>query len=292
MRIAYLILCHQNPQLLEKIVNRVTVGTDNIAVVHVDAKVEIEPFREPFADSERVFFIEDRYKVYWGGYNVARATLSCMEAALQHDCDRVVVYEGMTWPLHSNEQIDEYFTKHPETEFIRAINATKSNDRKHYMKCHGWYLSNVDVRSWNNAKSLFHHMLSIPRKLGIKYRRGYYVDPVSHRRMDVYWGWAFVSLTRKCAEYIIKTDKENASMRRYFSHVYIPGETYIASIVFNSKFRKKTMDGRALEDGADARGITYFEYSDEIRVFHDLEELKNVDKSQFLYVRKVACPLD
>ncbi len=293
MRIAYLMLNHQNPGLLEKIIRRVTDETDNIAVVHIDLKAgDLTPFSEPFKDSDRVFFIKDRYPVYWGGYNVARATIACMEKALEHGADRIVVYEGMTWPLHSNEYIDDYFSAHPETEFIRAINATESSEKMHYMKCYGWYLPNVDVKSWTNPASLLHHFLSIPRKLGIKYRRGYYKDPSTGKRMDVYWGWAFVSLTRACAEYIVKTDRESEEMRRYFSHVYIPGETYIASIVFNSPFREKTMDGGPLPDGTDVRGITYFEYGGEVRVFNSREELNEVDREQYLYVRKVSGSLD
>ena len=41
MRIGYLILCHQNPELLAQIVKRVTDGTDNIAVIHVEKKYTI-----------------------------------------------------------------------------------------------------------------------------------------------------------------------------------------------------------------------------------------------------------
>ncbi len=293
MKIGYLILCHQNPELLTKIVKRVTEGTDNIAVIHVDAKAgDIDRFREPLKDYAQAVFLEKRYPVYWGGMNVSLATLSCMKRALEEGCERVVVFEGMTWPLYSNEYIDKFFTEHKDTEFIRAINATRSRDKGQYMRSFGWYFANVDVKAWNNIKSLGHHFLSIPRKLGIKYRpRGYYFDKKTGKKAEVYWGWAFVSLSRECASYVVKVSEEDKKMRNYFSHVFIPGETYIASIVFNSKFKDRTMDGHELPDGSDVRGITYFEYGKEVRVFNSRKELEGID-GRFLYVRKVGGALD
>lgn len=289
MRIGYLFLCHQDPEMMAKIVRKVTENTDNIAVIHVDAKVnDFESFRKSLEGYSRAVFSTKRFPVFWGGMNVAHATLTCMEIALKEGCDRVVVFEGMTWPLHSNEYINDFFESHPDTEFIRAINATRSKDKMHYMRSHGWYPANVKVKSWDNPKSLLWHVLSVPRKLGIKYRRGYYVDRKTRKRYDCYWGWAFVSLTRKCAEYVVRTYRENEEMMNYFSHVFIPGECYIASMVFNSHFAENTMDGHALPDGSDVRGITYFEYGKEVRVFTSEEEMKSINREKYLYVRKVS----
>ena len=293
MKIGYLILNHQNPELLAKVVNRVTVGTDNIAVIHIDKKAgELTKFKSALKDNKSAFFLEKRFPVYWGGMNVALATLKCMEKALKLGAERVVVFEGMTWPMYSNQYIDEFFSRHPETEFIRAINATHSKNPDLYMRSFGYSLANVDVKAWNNPKSLLHHFLQIPRKLGIKYRpNGYFKDKRTGKKYEVYWGWAFVSLTRACAEYLVKLSKENRELRHYFSHVFIPGETYIASMVFNSDFKYKTMDSGALPDYSDVKGITYFEYGSEVRVFNSKKELEGIDE-KYLYVRKIGCPLD
>ena len=45
MRIIYIMLCHETPDLVAQISNRLTLGTDNYIVIHVDKKTDIEPFK-------------------------------------------------------------------------------------------------------------------------------------------------------------------------------------------------------------------------------------------------------
>ncbi|WP_179209253.1 hypothetical protein [Haematobacter genomosp. 1] len=63
MKIAALVQAHHRPDLLEKLLDRLS-GELWVRYVHVDRKSDIAPFRLFF---ERATFVEDRVKVYWGG---------------------------------------------------------------------------------------------------------------------------------------------------------------------------------------------------------------------------------
>lgn len=288
MKLAYIIICHNNPSKIAAIVNRLTLGTENIAVLHVDSRSDVEEFKAALSGNDRAFFVEQRVPALWGSWNGTVAIMNGLRKALGYEWDRCVIYQSDTWPLKTNEEINDYFESRPDVEFIRSINSTKSERVNHYMKSWGYHIANVDVRSWNNLKSMVHHFLSGINKLGIRYRRGYYVDDHG-KRSDVFWGWIHVALTRKCVEYIIRKYDEDTGFNRYMMHVFPSDETYIPTVVFNSPFADKTMMHGAEPDGADVKSLTYFEYPPGgLRVFNQAGELKDMDLSEYLYVRKVS----
>ena len=45
MKIAYLILCHMDPEHIARLVRKITENTQNVAYVHVDGKVDVTHFR-------------------------------------------------------------------------------------------------------------------------------------------------------------------------------------------------------------------------------------------------------
>lgn len=67
MRIIYIMLCHETPDLVAQISNRLTLGTDNYIVIHVDKKTDIEPFKLLLLNNSHVVFMNERFEIYWGG---------------------------------------------------------------------------------------------------------------------------------------------------------------------------------------------------------------------------------
>ena len=288
MKLAYIIICHNNPSKIAAIVNRLTLGTENIAVLHVDSRADITEFKTALAGNDRAFFVDHRVPALWGSWNGNVAIINGLKTAIGFDCDRFIIYQADTWPLKTNEEINAFFESRPDVEYIRAVNATRAQRAGQYMKAWGYHVTNVDVRAWDNPGSIVHHFFSAINKLGIKYRRGYYVDDHG-KRSDVFWGWIHVALTRKCVEYIIGKYEGDKGFNRYMMHVFPCDETYIPTVVFNSPFAPKTIMHGSEPDGTDVKYLTYFEYPPgSIRVFEHPEELKGKDVSECLFVRKVS----
>lgn len=67
MKIAYLILCHTDPQHIRRLVKKITEGTAHEAFVHVDAKCDITEFQACLENIPGVHLLRERTKVFWGG---------------------------------------------------------------------------------------------------------------------------------------------------------------------------------------------------------------------------------
>ncbi len=294
MKIGYIILCHKNPELVSREIKCVTEGTNNIAIVHVDAKANIDLFAHEFCNNAQVIFVEKRVDVYWGGFSSIEATMNALEAAIRSGggCGRYVLLQGCDFPIHSNAYIDAFFEKYKDIEFIRAYNATRSHRRFNYMKCYGYHLYDGVDRSRVSLKSILARALTGFNKLGIKYRRGYYLDEAENKKYEVYWGWAHFAITSNCAKYLIEVYQNNIDLNRYFKHIFPADETYLQTIIYNSDFASKTADGGAVDEkthlsNESMLNLTYFEYPDSVKVFEKISELEGIDRSKYLYIRKI-----
>ena len=66
MKIAYIVLCHQDPMLLARLATALKYDGDKL-FVHVDAKVGSQEFKRVCAGKNNVCFVEDPIQNYWGG---------------------------------------------------------------------------------------------------------------------------------------------------------------------------------------------------------------------------------
>ena len=73
MKIAYLILCHTDPNHIKRLTNKITKDSGNEAFVHVDGKSDIAPFEHALKDNAHVHMIKQRFNVYWGGVRIHRS---------------------------------------------------------------------------------------------------------------------------------------------------------------------------------------------------------------------------
>ena len=293
MKIGYIVLCHKDPELVASIVNKVTFGTENIAVVHVDGKYDDSAFKEALKDNHQVFYVNKRIKNYWGGFSSIEATMAALEMALQRKCERYVLLQGADYPLHSNEYINVFFEEHKEVEYLKAYNVTSSTKKINYMKSWGYHIYDGVDRSKKSLLTFVARGFEAINKLGIKYRKGYYYDKKQQKRYDIYWGWAHFALTRQCVEYILSEYKNNEGLNKYFRHTFPADETYLQTVVYNSSFAERTADGGAVDEMTYSTNeamlnLTYFEYPGLVRVFDSADEVKEKKKEDYLYIRKIT----
>ena len=126
MKIAYLILAHNNPKHFHRLVNALS-SPYCACFVHIDKKTNIEDFIN--ITRENVFFLKNRVKVYRGHYSHVEAELMMIHQALNHpdDFDRFILLSGTDYPLHSSQYIEHFFEESPSYEFM---NITKMPNPK------------------------------------------------------------------------------------------------------------------------------------------------------------------
>jgi core-2/I-Branching enzyme len=120
--LAYVVLAHKLPRQLARLLERLD-HPDDVALVHVDAKKPIEPFRrelEPLLRSGRVRFTRERVRCHWGGPGHLRATLAAAEELLDsgHGFSHMVLLTGQDYPIRPLEEIREFFAEHEGESFL------------------------------------------------------------------------------------------------------------------------------------------------------------------------------
>lgn len=288
MKIAYLVLCHTDPDHVARLAKKLTVGTKNAVFLHVDKKADVAPFQTLLRGIERVYFVEDRVKVYWGGFSSVQATINGFRQAVQKGgFDRYVLLQGLEYPIKSNKEIEKFFEDHKTTEYIRAQNISKSDRMEDQRKTRLFW--NMDKRKnpfwWgiNNLNFVFLKWKVLP-----KTRRN--TVKLNGKRRDIYQGCAQIALTDEAVKYIIKTYDENKAFNRYFSHVFASDESYFHTVIYNSGYVSHTPDMGALQNKelVELENLTYFEYGKSVALFTEREIYDRLKGTDFLFVRKVS----
>ncbi len=283
--IAYLYLCHNNYNLLKRVSNALLYGKDKI-FVHVDKKVDIEPFINATKDCKNIYFIKNRINNYWGGFNSITATMELIRTALKYgNFSRFVLLQGQDYPLVSASEMHFYFDKNKDVEFCKAKDITVSKNKGDYMKWAGfWYM---DSNKNNIFIKFIRFLLGRINALGVKYRSGIFSN--NNDKWHIYKGWAQFSLTRDCVEHILYVYDNNERFNRYMKHRFPPDEIYIHTIVYNSKFKNNISKNDIIRrDGSKTLlNLTYFEYPKTVTIFTKVEDYQWLKNTGCLFVRKV-----
>ena len=84
-KIAFILLCHKNPQAIIEQAQQLTAVGDYIAI-HFDANAKPEDYKtiqQTLATNENVTFAKKRIKCSWGEWSLVQATLNAIEAACE-----------------------------------------------------------------------------------------------------------------------------------------------------------------------------------------------------------------
>ncbi|MDR1002743.1 MAG: beta-1,6-N-acetylglucosaminyltransferase [Oscillospiraceae bacterium] len=286
MKIAYIILAHTDPAHIARLSKKLTVGTQHEVFLHIDKKADLSPFEQLLKGAERVHFVSPRTKVNWGGFSSVEATVKSFRFADEMaDFDRFVLLQGLDYPIRSNTQITDFFERHKETEFIRAVNETHLNGRNKYKYCLYW---NKDGKSLlSKAGTLFNQLL-IKLKLVLPFK------PLSVASngadYDVYSGWAHFAITRSAVRYILDFYDSNPQFNRYFKSSFASDEAYFHTVLYNSPFALSTPEGGPLEQPqpSELLNVLYFEYPYYVKLFTKASEYPTLKNSGYLFFRKAS----
>ena len=238
-KIAYLILAHTDPIHLKRLIDTLNFKSD--FYIHLDEKSDIDLFlKEGLFEGDNIRFINDRYSIRWAGFNMVLATKALIKNALQtkENYSHLVLISGLDYPLKSKIETYEFFVKNKEVEFIRAFNITKSNCKHCKDKVERYWLN--DFKYFKNNK-----FNKIVRKLVFylsKFKKKYSYIKVKNRKLDVCFGSQWWAITPNCARYVMEYTSNNKEIDEYFKYSFASDELYFHTIIFNSKFKTKSIN--------------------------------------------------
>lgn len=224
MKIAYLLLVHTNPKLIERTIRALDCG--NCAFfIHVDKKSDISRFSHLKGSS--VFFTEQRIPVYWGQYSQVDAILLMLRQALKgpETYDYCVLVSGSDYPLRSAQYISSFLERNHGSEFISCVKMP--NDGKP--------LSRINTVVVPSSRPILRFVVRVLAKLGLAkrdYRR-------SLGNLEPYAGSTWWGLTRQACHYITRFVDRNPRVVAYFRYTFASDESLFHTILGNSDYQAR-----------------------------------------------------
>ena len=225
-KIAYLILAHENPKHLGRLIER--LSSPSVAFfIHVDRKSSADAFTH--IRGENVHFLRRRVTVHWGDFSIVEATVLLLRASLAHEprLERFVLLSGADYPLRSTDYIDEFFNGHRDAEFMSLVPMPSEEQHKPLSR-----LTRSKPRPGaHNVNILIRKALvrcgAIPRERDYRARL---------QDMVPYGGSTWWALTRRACEYIMEFVEQRPEVVRFYRHTHCPDEMLFHTVLGNSEF--------------------------------------------------------
>jgi hypothetical protein len=246
VKIAYLILAHNNPAHLRRLIRALREPWTEF-YVHIDRKAPDTLF-EAIRDEPQTEAIAARVDSCWGGYSLVQATLNLMAAALRarEPADRYVLISGADYPIRSNAEIRRFF-EGSDAEYIGLMSMPTPDGRKP--------LARLETFHFEKARGGFKPqrvLLTQTNKLLVRFYKRDYRKALGD--LQPYAGSQWWALTRDAAAYILDFVAANPRLIRFYRHALIPDEMFFQTVLGNSPFRDKTR-----------RHLTYADWSEGLK---------------------------
>ena len=271
-KIAYILLCHKDPEAIIQQANRLTATGDFMAI-HFDARAKARDFRTiraALCDNPNVTFAKRRVKCGWGEWSLVRATLNALQAAVDEfpRATHFYMLSGDCMAIKTAEYARAFLDQH-DKDFIESFDFFESDWIKTGMKD-----DRLIYRHYFNErtqKQLFYASYELQKKLNLTR------DVPNDIQVQI--GSQWWCLRRRTVEAVLSMTRKRRDVMRFFSTTWIPDETFFQTLV------------RHLipENEIECRTLTFLMFSDygmPVTFYNDHYDL--LLGQDFLFARKIS----
>ncbi|MBT3141149.1 glycosyl transferase [Phaeobacter gallaeciensis] len=271
-KIAYILLCHKDPDAIIMQAERLTVAGDYMAI-HFDARAKPEHFKkikDALSDNPNVTFARKRIKCGWGTWSLVQASLYAVQAAVENfpRATHFYMLSGDCMAIKTAEYAHKFLDEN-DKDFIESFDYFESD----WIKT-GWKEERLVYRHFFNErtqKKRFYAAYNLQQRLGLK-------RDIPHD-IQVMIGSQWWCLRRRTVEWILDFTRQRRDVMRFFRTTWIPDETFFQTLV------------RHLipEDEIEARTLTFLMFSDygmPVTFHNDHYDL--LLAQDFLFARKIS----
>ncbi len=271
-KIAYILLCHKDPDGIIAQAERLTATGDFLAV-HFDGRAKMADFvriRKALAGNPAVTFAKRRVKCGWGEWSLIAATLLAVEAAVEAFAQATHFYmlSGDCMPIKSSEYVHEFLDL-TEVDYIESFDFFNSDWIKTGIKEER--LIYRHLFNERGQKRLFYASMALQKRLGLTRQ----VPSDIQMQIGSQW-WC---LRRQTIEAILEFCAKRRDVMRFFRTTWIPDETFFQTLVGHlvpeAEIRSRTLTFLMFSD----YGIPVSFYDDQ----YDL-----LTSQDYLFARKIS----
>jgi Family of unknown function (DUF5928)/Core-2/I-Branching enzyme len=223
-QIAFILLCHKDPEGIIAQTLRLAAAGDCVAI-HFDARAssaDYQRIRAALGENPRVTFSRRRIRCGWGEWSLVAATIEATKAALTAfpGATHFYMLSGDCMPIKTAEHIRNRL-EGEDADYIENFDFFESDWIKTGIK-----EERLIYRHWFNErqqKTAFYTLLNIQKKLGLARK----VPEDLRIRIGSQW-WC---LRRRTIEAVLDFAARRADVLRFFSTTWIPDETFFQTIV-------------------------------------------------------------
>ncbi len=271
-RIAYILLCHKDPEAIVKQAQRLTIAGDYISI-HFDGRAPQEAYdriHSALADNPNVTFARKRVKCGWGEWSLVAATLQAVEAAVEEfpRATHFYMLSGDCMAIKTAEYAHRFLDEH-DKDFIESFDFFESDWIKTGIK-----EERLIYRHFFNErkhKQLFYAALDLQRKLGLTRK-----IPAD---IQVQIGSQWWCLRRPTIERILEFIRQRPDVMRFFRTTWIPDETFFQTLV-RHLVPEKEIETRTLTF------LMFTDYGMPVTFYNDHYDL--LLNQDYLFARKIS----
>ena len=229
MRIAHLILTHQGPAQLARLLAALAHPNAD-CYIHVDKKADLVPFAF-LQNRPGVSFTRTRLDVKWGGYSLTNVVLACSREILAHAAryDFINVLSGQDYPLKSAEQIHRFFQRQPGQSFIECAPLGSAWWQANRSRVERYHLTEFPFAGSHAVQKVLNAVLP---------KRRFPLPYVLHG--GNMGGW--YTLSRAAAGYLLAFLDRQSRLRRFARLTWGSDEFLIHTILYNSPLRPRIVN--------------------------------------------------
>ena len=229
MKIAYLVLAHNNPRHLQRLVRALSSGSAGF-FIHVDRKSSMGQFSG--TSGENVHFTRKRIPVHWGEFSQVDAILVLLRAALAHPrgFDYFVLLSATDYPIQPVAYIERFFERHRGEEFINMVR----------MPCEaaGKPISRLTTyQPFPGGSLVARGMRKLLASTGTGPRQRAYEPHL--RNLVPHGGSTWWALSREACEHIRSFVDNEPRVVKFFRHTLFPDESFFQTILGNSPYKAR-----------------------------------------------------
>lgn len=271
-KIAFILLCHKDPEAIIAQAERLTAVGDCIAI-HFDASAPAKAFdqiQNALKDNPNVAFAKKRVKCGWGEWSLVDATLQAVKAAFGAFSDATHFYmlSGDCMAIKS-AAYTHAFLDSDDVDYIESFDFFTSDWIKTGMK-----EDRLIYRHYFNErqnKGLFYGSLNLQRRLGLTRK--------VPEDLEIMIGSQWWCLRRDTIAAVLDLTRARKDIMKFFATTWIPDETFFQTLVRHL----------VPEDEIRNRTLTFLIFSDygmPVTFFNDHYDL--LMAQGYLFARKIS----
>ena len=271
-RIAFILLCHKDPEAIIAQAQRLTAVGDYMAI-HFDGRASnahYQTIRTALRDNPNVTFAKRRIKCGWGEWSLVQATLNAVQSAVDAfpRATHFYMLSGDCMAIKSAEYAHDFLDAR-DADYIESFDYFESDWIKTGLKEER--LIYRHFFNERNNKRLFYSAFNLQKKLGL--------TRAIPQDIQIQIGSQWWCLRRRTIEKVLAFTQERRDVMRFFRTTWIPDETFFQTLV-RHLIPKTEIDSRTLTF------LMFSDYGMPITFYNDHYDL--LLSQDFPFARKIS----